>query len=171
MRVTIIPEDQTILVDGTALQFAFVAPSNIHAIQWYGEHGTIEQKVGGSIPATLADVQPFIDAYAAEQARLAAIAATPATPEQIAATTRAQAKAARAAAVEAITVTVGGKVFDGDEASQGRMSRAIIGMQAAGAPTIGWTLANNATAEVTIAELTTALILAGQTQAALWPLP
>lgn len=91
----------------------------------------------------------------------------PPTPEQL----REQAKAARTAAVAAITVTVtSGKVFDGDEASQTRMARAIIGMQAAAAPTITWTLADNTIAEVTVAELTEALILAGQQQAALWPI-
>ena len=85
---------------------------------------------------------------------------------------RAAAKTARAAAVDAIVVTTAsGKAFDGDETSQGRMSRAIVGMQAAGAPTITWTLADNAVAEVTLAELTEALILAGQEQARLWVLP
>lgn len=91
----------------------------------------------------------------------------PPTPEQV----RETQKAARAVAVAAITVTVGDKVFDGDELSQTRMARAIIGMQAASAPTITWTLADNSIAEVTVTELTTALILAGQEQAALWPIP
>jgi hypothetical protein len=84
---------------------------------------------------------------------------------------RAEAKAARATAVAAITVTTSaGKVFDGDETSQTRMARAIIGMQAASVGTISWTLANNQSVTVTIAELTEALILAGQEQAALWPI-
>jgi hypothetical protein len=92
----------------------------------------------------------------------------PPTPEQL----REQAKAARAAAVAAIDVTVtSGKTFDGDEDSQTRMARAILGMQAAAVPTITWTLADNTIAEVTVAELTEALILAGQQQAALWPIP
>jgi|688.fasta_scaffold20732_1 hypothetical protein len=94
----------------------------------------------------------------------------PPAPEQVVEQARAAAKVARASAVSAITVTVGDKVFDGDETSQTRMARAIIGMQAAGAPTINWTLANNISAPVTVAELTEALILAGQAQAALWPI-
>lgn len=85
--------------------------------------------------------------------------------------TREARKEARTEAVSAIKVTVGGKVFDGDETSQTRMTRAIVGMQAAGVSTINWTLANNAVAEVTVAELTEALILAGQRQAELWVLP
>lgn len=90
------------------------------------------------------------------------------TPQQL----RAEARAARTVAVAAITVTTStGKVFDGDEISQTRMARAIIGLQAAGVPTITWTLANNSITAVTLAELTEALILAGQRQAELWPIP
>lgn len=86
--------------------------------------------------------------------------------------TREQLKAERAAAVAAITVTVtSGKVFDGDEDSQTRMSRAIIGMQAANVTAITWTLADNTSVEVTLTDLTEALILSGQQQAALWPIP
>ena len=81
---------------------------------------------------------------------------------------REEAKQARQAAVAAITVTVNGKVFDGDELSQTRMARAIIGMQAASVETIQWTLADNTITSATIEELTTALILAGQKQAELW---
>lgn len=67
MRVTIVPEDRYIQVDGRGLNFDFAADPNIHAIQWYGDHGTVEQKIGGSRPATLAEVQPFIDAWEAER--------------------------------------------------------------------------------------------------------
>lgn len=85
--------------------------------------------------------------------------------------TREAAKAARQAAVDAIRVTTStGKTFDGDETSQTRMSRALIGMQAAGIPAIVWALADNTLAEVSAAELTEALLLAGQEQARLWPL-
>ena len=83
---------------------------------------------------------------------------------------REEAKQARQQAVDTITVTVNGKVFDGDETSQTRMSRAIIGMQAANVGTITWTLADNTVTEVTLAEITEAMILAGQRQAELWPI-
>jgi hypothetical protein len=92
----------------------------------------------------------------------------PPTAEELAAQARAQAKTARAAAVEAITVTVNGKVFDGDETSQTRMARAIVALQAAGVPSINWTLADNTVTDATLVELTEALILAGQAQAAIW---
>ena len=79
-------------------------------------------------------------------------------------------KAKRAAAVEAIAVTTtAGNTFDGDETSQGRMARAIIGLQAAGdGATIPWVLADNTSVSVTAAELLEALALAGLAQAAVW---
>lgn len=90
------------------------------------------------------------------------------TPEEL----RANAKAARTEAVAAITVTTStGKVFDGDEQSQERMARAILISQLTGLTSTTWTLADNAIVAVTLAELTEALILSGQQQAALWPIP
>ena len=77
-------------------------------------------------------------------------------------------KQQRQQAVDSITVTVNGKVFDGDELSQTRMARAIIGMQAAQVSELVWVLADNTPTMVTVAELTEALVLAGQAQAALW---
>lgn len=85
---------------------------------------------------------------------------------------RAAAKKARAIAVEAITVTTAaGNTFDGDEVSQGRMARAIIGLSTGLATTVTWTLSNNTTIEATSAELTEALVLAGQAQSAIWLIP
>lgn len=78
-------------------------------------------------------------------------------------------KQKRTAAVKLITVTTHtGKTFDGDEESQNRMARAILGLQAAGAATVGWTLANNVNMQVTAAELGEALALAGAAQAGMW---
>ena len=97
------------------------------------------------------------------------------TPEEIAAEQaitekrlREEWKQQRQQAVDAITVTVNGKVFDGDETSQTRMSRTILGMQATGQATITWILADNTVTQATQAELTEALGLAGQRQAELW---
>lgn len=72
MRVTVIPEDQTIIVDGEALKFAFLADPHIHAIQWYGDHGTIEKKVGGAEWFNdSAVVQPFVNSFLSEKQRIA----------------------------------------------------------------------------------------------------
>lgn len=97
------------------------------------------------------------------------------TPEELAAAAAAEQlrlrnewKAQRQQAVDAITVMVNSKVFDGDETSQTRMARAIIGMQAAQTDSMVWVLADNTPTQVTVAELTEALVLAGQRQAELW---
>lgn len=85
---------------------------------------------------------------------------------------RATAKAVRAQAVEAIKVTTqAGNTFDGDETSQGRMARAIIALSTGLAPSVTWVLANNTTINATPAELTEALVLAGQAQASIWVIP
>ena len=82
---------------------------------------------------------------------------------------REAAKAAREAAVAAIKVTTAaGNTFDGDETSQGRMSRAIIALSTGLAPSVNWVLADNSVIQATAAELTEALVLAGQAQAAIW---
>jgi hypothetical protein len=44
MRVTIIPSDEFVMVDGvgyTGLDLSFI-PTGIHAIQWYGSEGEVE---------------------------------------------------------------------------------------------------------------------------------
>lgn len=90
---------------------------------------------------------------------------------QEASAARIKAKQARAAAVDAITVTTSkGHTFDGDETSQTRMARAIVAMQAAGVPSVTWVLADNTVIDATVAELAEALALAGAAQAALWVL-
>lgn len=85
------------------------------------------------------------------------------------------AKSERATAVERLTVTVNGKVFDADETSQNRMSRVVAGAQALGVDlettTQIWVLADNTIAQPTVAELAQALKLAGQKQSELWVLP
>lgn len=79
------------------------------------------------------------------------------------------AKIERTKAVAAIKVIIStGKIFDGDEVSQTRMARAIIGLQAVGLPSITWVLADNTETDATLAELTEAMILAGQAQSAVW---
>jgi hypothetical protein len=76
MRVTVIPIDKTIGVDGRFLRFAFSAAPGIHAIQWYGDHGELEY-VGHKTPNRLlteadyaAAVKPYVDAWEAEAARV-----------------------------------------------------------------------------------------------------
>jgi hypothetical protein len=44
MRVTIIPDDTVVMIDGEPVEGVDMAsmPSEIHAVQWYGDHGEIE---------------------------------------------------------------------------------------------------------------------------------
>ena len=80
----------------------------------------------------------------------------------------AAAKIARDAAVAKIKVTVNGKVFDGDEVSQSRLTRAITAAEAQGIATQSWKLADNTWVDVTVVELKQALAAAFQAQSALW---
>lgn len=94
----------------------------------------------------------------------------PLTPDEIEAQERERWKRERALLVESIKVTTAsGLVFDGDEVSQGRMARAILGLQAqpAGA-TVKWVLTDNSVVLVAATELTEALTLAGLRQTELW---
>ena len=78
------------------------------------------------------------------------------------------AKKLRDAAVAAIKVTVNGKVFDGDEVAQGRISRAVAAAESAGVSAYQWKLADNSVAAVSLDELKQALALAFQAQSELW---
>lgn len=79
-------------------------------------------------------------------------------------------KQARSEAVNNIKVTTtSGNVFDGDETSQARMARAILGLEAIGPDAVvTWVLADNSVIEATAAELREALALSGAEQAKLW---
>lgn len=97
--------------------------------------------------------------------------------ELIEAEVLAQAKQERAEEVFKITVEVDGLIFDGDEDSQTRMARTITASQALGLPedsTISWAMADtnaNKVEQVTIAQLSKALYLAGCKQSELWCKP
>jgi hypothetical protein len=85
--------------------------------------------------------------------------------------TRDQLKQARQAAVDAITVTVNGMVFDGDETSQGRMARALRVADITGQTSCTWVLHDNTAVEVTRDDLAQALALAMEAQGAIWVIP
>jgi hypothetical protein len=78
MRVTIIPEDGFVSVDGegyTGIDLSFM-DSSIHAVQWYGEEGDLEiQDSRGRIVEnkdiySLEPYQPALDAWqAAKEAK------------------------------------------------------------------------------------------------------
>ena len=67
-----------------------------------------------------------------------------------------------------LVTTAAGNVFNGDEISQNRLSRAILALQLTGTLTTHWVLANNVATEVGVPELAEALALSGAAQTALW---
>lgn len=81
-----------------------------------------------------------------------------------------EAKALRQAEVDVIVVTTtSGKMFDGDEQSQDRMSRAINALNPE--ETTSWVLSDNTPTMVTREELQEALRLAGAAQTTIWVKP
>ena len=94
------------------------------------------------------------------------------TAEELAVEALAAKKLLRQQLVDAITVTTStGKVFDGNEDAQSRMSRAIQAAQIANIPSTTWVLANNVPTVVTLAELQEALVLSMQAMGAIWAEP
>lgn len=74
MKVSVIPSDKTIVLNGEALSFDFQHfPPSLRAIQWDGVSGTLEFATG---PNQWFDnqeiVQPYIDAWNVEKARIEA---------------------------------------------------------------------------------------------------
>lgn len=64
MKLTIIPDDRYIAVDGIGKTLEFTLDANIHAVQWDGESGTVEQKIGGSRAIEdLLEFQDIIDLF------------------------------------------------------------------------------------------------------------
>jgi pentose-5-phosphate-3-epimerase len=82
--------------------------------------------------------------------------------------TRDEKKVERQAQVDRLTVTVDGMVFDGDEESQNRMVRAIAALTFASKESTTWVLNNNTAVEVTLDQLSRALVEAGKAQTAVW---
>lgn len=68
--------------------------------------------------------------------------------------------------LDSLTVEVDGMIFDGDEDSQNRMSRAAFSMS--DDDLIGWVLNDNSSVQVSKAQLCQALKLAGTKQTELW---
>jgi hypothetical protein len=90
--------------------------------------------------------------------------------EEKAAAELARARAERADAVAALTVTVDGMTFDGDEAAQTRMARAVL-MADSPDELTEWVLADSSVAQVSAAQLRRACKAAGQAQTKLWTVP
>ena len=72
--VTVVPSDSLIIVDGAALVFTYVAPENLHALQWRGATGHTEWTDGPNKLLIAEDydeqVVPYVKLWQAEKARL-----------------------------------------------------------------------------------------------------
>lgn len=76
MRLTIIPDDKSVSVDGKGfggLDLSFIDAS-VHAVQWYETHGEIERKdpttgrmVANEVITSIDAFQPAITAWQAEK--------------------------------------------------------------------------------------------------------
>lgn len=93
------------------------------------------------------------------------------TPEEIAAQELDKAKTERAQKVGSIVVEVDGMKFDGDEASQDRMSRALYVADITGMTSTEWVLYDNTIATVTKEQLEKAFSQALLLQGKLWTKP
>lgn len=78
-RVTVVPADKLMIVDGLALTFNFNAPQRMHALQWDGLQGHIEWDGSGHEPPrnelltadSYADrIAPYVKLWEEEKARL-----------------------------------------------------------------------------------------------------
>ena len=112
-RVTVVPADNVVIVDGLALCFPFDAPGNLHALQWYPEssratgngRGEMELTDAANRRLTEADyaeyVAPYVAAWEQERERRAAEAdrqaAEARTPVRLAEAVRAERDARMAA--------------------------------------------------------------------------
>ena len=76
-------------------------------------------------------------------------------------------KAQRQEAVDNLEVTYEGTIYQGDEVSQGRMSRAILALPDDTTTTL-WVAKDNTAMHLTRVDLSAILRLAGEAQTALW---
>ena len=72
-QVTVVPADRLIIVNGTALVFPYVAPENLHALQWNEKAGHTEWTDGPNQPLEAKDydkhVAPYVTLWQAEKDR------------------------------------------------------------------------------------------------------
>jgi len=96
-RVTIVPADSLVIVDGRGLNVSLTLPGHVHAIQWDGLTGWVEHNDGTpNTPMTQAEYDALVvPALAAWESARAAADAPPPPP------TLEQAKAVKLAAIHA----------------------------------------------------------------------
>ena len=61
-RITIVPDDQVVTLDGVPVWFTYAFASDVNAIQWYDTLGTVEYREivdGQSVPTRIEDITSF----------------------------------------------------------------------------------------------------------------
>ena len=61
-RITIVPDDQVVTVDGVPVWFTYLFDSDVNAVQWYDTQGTVEYREivdGQSVPTRIEDITSF----------------------------------------------------------------------------------------------------------------
>ena len=88
MNVGIVKEDKVVMVDGEGMNFDFVLPTNVWAIQWNGTTGEIEFNDGSpnEVITDFSAYQSLVDGHATEKQRLADVATQEATDAEAALT-------------------------------------------------------------------------------------
>jgi hypothetical protein len=164
MRLTIVPEDSLVIVDGVPVSIDLLGFSEligVHAVQWYGSEGEIEFKDGGVSNSIITDVSPYmgvVDAHGVEVVRLAEAAEAQAILDEP--------RFNRDDALEAIVHDFGdGRIIQARESDETNLRNSEEMMIRRGMPSMVWVMADNLPANVTPADLRTA-IESGQDQAA-----
>lgn len=148
-------------------------PINTTRVTWSGSFGTREFETPGYpeiiYRERIFDIGPYLEILD-EFTRISTLPTeVQKSSEDIQEESREAEKTIRELKVRNLKVTTkSGRVFDGDEVSQGRMSRAILTLQFTNTPSTLWVLADNTPVQVTIVELSEALALAGAAQSAVW---
>ena len=88
-HVTVIPDDNIIMLNNESLVFDYPAPASMHALQWHDGTGHIEYTDGQpnrslSVEDYNVEVAPFVALWQAEYDRLEEEANRPSTPEEAA---------------------------------------------------------------------------------------
>ena len=145
---------ETVIVGESPLKCVYYHPTQLDLLK------ADAKALGTSLEPFMEELNDWVLSYVPEEIVK--------TPEEL----LQEAKAARQNLVDNIVVvTQSGKSFDGDEASQGRIARAIVALQAMNQPSTQWVLSDNTIVDVPVAELVEALALSGQEQTRLWMAP
>ena len=182
MKIIVVPSDHLINIDRRAyVDFpGFTFDLSIHAIHWNETAGHVEFEEKGKPNLKISGqkdfekwLAPYVQAWQAadrlekelqeEEEKIYN------SPENVAARELAKKKKERAEKVDAITVTVGDLVFNGDEESQSRMVRTIHASEYNGKTEFEWVMADDTVRTVTLDQLKEAFGKAVLYQNGMWP--